>query len=91
VAAAAERRHGVITRRQLIDLGFDDPAIRRWVQAGHLHRIYQGVYAVGHPRLTTKGRFLAAVLACGPGAVLSHTGARRCSGACCPSVARAST
>ena len=40
-----------------------------------LHRIHRGVYAVGHPRLTTPGRWMAAVLACGPEAVLSHRSA----------------
>jgi hypothetical protein len=47
-------------------------AIKRLVRDGHLHRIHRGVYAVGHPRITDDGRRLAAVLACGPGAVLSH-------------------
>jgi hypothetical protein len=45
------------------------------VARGSLHRLYRGVYAVGHTRLTPEGRFLAAVLACGPGAVLSHRSA----------------
>jgi hypothetical protein len=75
VARIAARQHGVITRTQLRELGLSDDAIGRRVAAGHLHRIYQGVYAVGHPRLTTKGRFLAAVVACGEQAVLSHTSA----------------
>ena len=39
--------------------------------------MHRGVYAVGHRRLTTWGRFMAAVLACGPGAVLSHRSAAR--------------
>jgi very-short-patch-repair endonuclease len=75
VSRVAERQHGVITREQLRNLGLTDDAIGRRVRSGHLHRIYRGVYAVGHPRLTTKGRFLAAVLACGPRAVLSHRSA----------------
>jgi hypothetical protein len=41
-------------------------------QAGLLIPLYQGVYALGHQRLTREGRWMAAVLACGPGAVLSH-------------------
>ena len=45
------------------------------VARGSLHRLYRGVYAVGHTKLTREGRFLAAVLACGPGAVLSHRSA----------------
>ena len=42
---------------------------------GRLHRIHRGVYAVGHPVLTVDGRRMAAVLAAGPGAVLSHASA----------------
>lgn len=44
---------------------------------GNLHRLYRGVYAVGHSRITWKGRYMAAVLACGEGAVLSHRPAAR--------------
>ncbi|MGI8920120.1 MAG: hypothetical protein ACR2HD_00370 [Solirubrobacteraceae bacterium] len=47
------------------------PSDRR-VRAGRLHPIHRGVYAVGHSRLTLRGRWMAAVLACGPGAALSH-------------------
>jgi very-short-patch-repair endonuclease len=53
-------------------LGFTKREIYRRVQAGHLHRIGRGVYAVGHRRLTTRARWLAAVLACGPTAALSN-------------------
>src|SRR4029450_613126 len=42
---------------------------------GHLHRIHRGVFAVGHPGLSREGRWMAAVLACGPHAVLSHISA----------------
>jgi predicted transcriptional regulator of viral defense system len=45
------------------------------VRAGRLHRLYRGVYAVGHAHLGLAGRRLAAVLACGEGAVLSHRSA----------------
>jgi hypothetical protein len=47
-------------------------AIQRRVCAGRLHRLYVGVYAVGHRRLLMEGRWMAAVLACGRAAVLSH-------------------
>ncbi len=53
-------------------IGIDDGAIRRRVVQGRLHRVHQGVYAVGHPTLTVEGRWMAAVIACGQGAVLSH-------------------
>jgi hypothetical protein len=45
------------------------------VEAGALHRIHRWVYAVGHARLSVYAKAMAAVLACGPGAVLSHKSA----------------
>jgi very-short-patch-repair endonuclease len=72
IVRIAERQHGIIARAQLRELGATDPGIGRRVRAGWLHRVHQGVYAVGRPSLTTEGRFLAAVVSCGPGAVLSH-------------------
>jgi very-short-patch-repair endonuclease len=71
VAAIAARQHGVISVRQLRAAGIDPSAIKRRVAAGRLHRIHRGVYAVGHSRLSNEGRWMAAVLACGEGAVLS--------------------
>jgi predicted transcriptional regulator of viral defense system len=75
IAGLAAKQHGTVTREQLLTLGVSGPAISGWVREGRLHRVHRGVYAVGHPRLTSKGRFLAAVFACGPGAVLSHESA----------------
>jgi very-short-patch-repair endonuclease len=75
IAALAERQHGVITRAQLIGMGLTDQGIGRRVRDGRLHRVHQGVYAVGRPTLTTKGRFLAAVVSCGSEAALSHRSA----------------
>jgi very-short-patch-repair endonuclease len=72
LAQLASRRHGIVTRPQLLVLGFTDSAIARLVHSGRLHRLYPGVYAVGHTCVTREGRLLAAVLACGFGAVLSH-------------------
>jgi hypothetical protein len=63
---------GVISRAELRECGLADDAIKHRVRSGWLHRIHRGVYAVGHARLTQEGRFLAAVLACGPRAALSH-------------------
>ncbi len=57
---------------QLHALGLTDDAIGIRVRNGRLHRRYRGVYSVGHEALTPAARFLAAVLACGDGAVLSH-------------------
>jgi very-short-patch-repair endonuclease len=75
VAFVAGRQHGLITAAQLADLGFDKHAVKRRVLAGRLHRVHRGVYAVGHPAISDFGRYLAAVLACGPGAALSHRAA----------------
>jgi hypothetical protein len=51
--------------------------IGEWVASGRLHVVHRGVYAVGHPLTTEDGTFMAAVLASGPGAVLSHLAAAR--------------
>ena len=75
LADLARRQHGVVSRAQLAAIGFGDNAIARRVQSGRLHRLYRGVYAVGHTVLTREARLLAAVLACGDGAVLSHRSA----------------
>jgi len=72
IAQLAAGQHGVVGVRQLLALGLDHGAIGLRVRRGWLHRAHRGVYAVGHPRLSGKGRYMAAVLACGPGAVLSH-------------------
>jgi hypothetical protein len=65
----------VIARGQLEALGFTKSAIEHRVRAGRLHVIFRGVYAVGRPRLSRHGRWMAAVLACSPGAALSHRSA----------------
>jgi hypothetical protein len=72
LAELARRQWGVVTRAQLAELGLGDRGIADWVRAGRLQRLYRGVYAVGHDRLRLEGRWLAAVFACGPGAVLSY-------------------
>jgi very-short-patch-repair endonuclease len=71
----ARRQHGVVTRRALEGLGFTEEAIEHRIAAGRLHRLAAGVYAVGRPELTPDGRWMAAVLACGEDAVLSHRSA----------------
>jgi predicted transcriptional regulator of viral defense system len=68
----ARRQHGVITRRDLLALGFSPAAIRHRLATGRLHRVRRGIYAVGRRDLTREGRWMAALLASGGDAVLSH-------------------
>ncbi|HVV89635.1 MAG TPA: type IV toxin-antitoxin system AbiEi family antitoxin domain-containing protein, partial [Solirubrobacterales bacterium] len=75
MAAIAERQHGVVTSVQLVEAGIDKDGVAWRVAAGRLHRLHRGVYAVGHRSLSWRGRWMAAVLAVGEGAVLSHTSA----------------
>ena len=69
------RQHGVVSITQLRSCGLTKSSVSRRVAAGRLHQIYRGVYAVGHRGLNHRGRWTAAVLACGEGAVLSHAAA----------------
>lgn len=71
----AGRQHGMVARRQLLALGFNAREIEHRVGRGRLHLVMRGVYAVGWPELTPKRRWMAAVLACGEGALLSHRSA----------------
>jgi very-short-patch-repair endonuclease len=71
----ARRQHGVVTRDQLVALGYGKEAILHRVRTGRLHPSWPGVYVVGRPEATREGRWMAAVLTCGPGAALSHTSA----------------
>jgi very-short-patch-repair endonuclease len=71
----AELQHGVVTHAQLVELGMSPEAIRHRLTNGRLHRLMRGVYAVGRPHVGTRGRWMAAVLACGPQALLSHRSA----------------
>jgi very-short-patch-repair endonuclease len=71
----AERQHWVIARWQLVDLSFTAEAIDHRVKRGRLRVVHRGVYAVGRPELSRLGWYMAAVLACGPDAVLSHDSA----------------
>ena len=75
IAAVASRQDGVISHPELVDLGLTAEQIRRRVETGRLIRLHRGVYAVGHTALTTRAKARAAVMACGPRAVLSHQSA----------------
>jgi very-short-patch-repair endonuclease len=65
----------VVTRTQLVEMGLSTSAIGRRIELGRLHQVHAGVFAVGRPGLTQHGRWMAAVLAPGPGGVLSHRSA----------------
>jgi very-short-patch-repair endonuclease len=75
IAVVAARQHGAITHRQLLTAGLGRNAISKRVHAGRLHRLHRGVYAVGHTADSAERRWMAAVLACGPGAALSQMSA----------------
>src|SRR4051812_25036748 len=75
ISRLAGNQHGLVTTRQLLAAGVPASGIADRVAAGRLHRIHRGVYAVGHPKLSERGKWMAAVLTCGDGAVLSHTSA----------------
>jgi hypothetical protein len=75
VAQLAGGQWGVVGREQLLALGVSRGALEHWLAVGRLHRMYRCVYAVGHARVAREGRWLAAVLACGDGAVISHRSA----------------
>ena len=75
IAQLAAQQHGVVSVRQLRRLGLPDSTIGERVRGGRLHRVHRGVFAVGHVRLSDEGRWMAAVLAGGASAVLSHRSA----------------
>jgi very-short-patch-repair endonuclease len=75
IACQAAQQHGVISSGQLHGAGVLRAGATKRVQAGRLHRVHRGVYAVGHSNLSQEGRWMAAVLAGGEGAVLSHRSA----------------
>jgi very-short-patch-repair endonuclease len=74
VADLVRRQHGVVTHDQLLRAGLSSDAIDRRVAARRLRRIHRGIYLVG-PITPPNAREMAAVLACGSGAVLSHRSA----------------
>jgi very-short-patch-repair endonuclease len=75
LANLANRQYGVVGRWQLVELGFGDEAIRSQLRSGRLHQLHRSSYAVGHRIVPRRGKWLAAVLAMGPGAFLSHESA----------------
>jgi very-short-patch-repair endonuclease len=72
VARLAGTQHGVVTRKQLLELGWSRDAVENRLKAGRLHALHRGVYLLGHAAPPPHAREMAALLACGPGAVISH-------------------
>jgi very-short-patch-repair endonuclease len=72
IARVAHVQHGIVTAEQLVEVGLTLGAIAKRARRGRLHRMHRGVYAVGHDGLSEEARWMAAVLACGHDAVLSH-------------------
>lgn len=77
MSALARRQHGVVARRQLLQIGLGRQAIATRMERGLLHEVHRGVYLFGTRRITRKGRWMAAILASGARAVLSHRSAAR--------------
>ena len=71
----AERQHGVVSSDQLRKVGYTPQAVHHRIRTGRLYPLHRGVYAVGRRHVTDHGRWMAAVIACGAGAVLSHSSA----------------
>ncbi|MGH2985674.1 MAG: DUF559 domain-containing protein [Solirubrobacterales bacterium] len=72
IARLASRQLGLVSHGQLRRVGLGQSAIRRRREAGRIHLVFPGVYAVGHTALTEVAHLLSRVMACGPAAVLSH-------------------
>ncbi len=75
ITALARRQHGVVTLDQLAGLGLSPSAIRSRATSGRLQRVHRGVFAAGPVQLTRRGELMAAVLACGRGAVAGYRSA----------------
>src|SRR4051812_26031671 len=71
VERIATRNHGVVTRRELLGAGLTNGTIQRRIAKGTLLRVYPGVYRVGHRAWSVEATYMAAVQACGDGAVLA--------------------
>jgi hypothetical protein len=71
VGRIASRQKGIVRRAQLLELGVSSAALKRRLRKGTLIQEYRGVYRVGHRAPSTEASYLAAVYACGEGALLS--------------------
>jgi very-short-patch-repair endonuclease len=71
----ARNQHGVVSRDQLLAIGYKRHAIDHRIRTGRLYPLHRAIYAVGRPHVTEHGHWMAAVLACGNGAIISHSSA----------------
>lgn len=71
----ARNQHGIVSRDQLLAIGYKRHAIDHRIRTGRLYPLHRAIYAVGRPHVTEHGRWMAAVLACGNGAIISHSSA----------------
>lgn len=72
IRALAERQHGIVARWQILELGFSEGLAQGRTAGGMLIPVFHGAFTLGRRRLDREGRWMAAVLASGPQAVLSH-------------------
>lgn len=77
IARIAARQHGIVSVRDLRQLGVSKFGVRHRIERGLLHRVHYGAWAVGYRTLTNERRWMAAVCASGPAAALSHESAAR--------------
>jgi len=77
IAGLADKQHGVVGKEQLAKLGIAERTVERWLATGRLHMVHREVFAVGHHHIDEAGCRWAALLAYGPGAVLSHCSAAK--------------
>jgi len=75
IASIAARQHGVVARRQLLAAGLSNAAVDHRLARKRLHAVHRGVYLVGHPVPPPLAKEMAATLACGEGAAVSHDSA----------------
>src|SRR5436190_1161719 len=71
IGRIASAQYGVVARAQLLEAGITPREIARRLGSGVLLAEFRGVYRVGHRAASVEARYMAAVLACGEGAVLS--------------------
>jgi very-short-patch-repair endonuclease len=72
ISRIAGRQHGIVSIGQLLGTGLSRESVSRRVHLGRLHRVHRGVYSIGHAPISPDGVWMAAALACGDGAVVSH-------------------